>query len=93
MESASTALWSIQPQDVLPPKRAPVKDPPFCLDGKTEDHILPKFPAARSNDSPTRWWRVCLKTNKVVNLGGIFESVVLLYFLGNVIPGTTLSVY
>jgi hypothetical protein len=68
-----------------------MKDAPFLLDGKTKDHVLLKFPAARSNSSPTGRCRVCLETKKLVKLGGIVKSVVLLYFLGNVIPGTTLT--
>jgi hypothetical protein len=59
-ESASTAS-SMQPPYILPPKRAPAIDPPFRLDGKTKDHVLMKFPAARSDSSQIRRCSVCLK--------------------------------
>jgi hypothetical protein len=58
METASPGSSSMQPPDVLPPKRAPAKDPPFQLDGKTRDHVLLKFPAARSDSSQTKRCRV-----------------------------------
>jgi hypothetical protein len=63
IESASTASSSMQPPDILPPKRAPAKDPPFRLDGNTKDDVLPKFPAVRSDNSPTRRCRVYLTKN------------------------------
>jgi hypothetical protein len=80
----------VQPPDVLPPKRPLTKDPPFWLDDKRKDCLL-KFPAVRSDSSPIRRCRICLKTKKVVKLDGIVESMVFLYILGNVIPDTTLS--
>jgi hypothetical protein len=49
MESASTAS-SMQPPDILPPKLVPT----FRLDAKTKNHVLLKFPATRSDSSPTR---------------------------------------
>jgi hypothetical protein len=42
MESAS-AVSSVQLPDVLPRKRSPAKGPPFLLDDKTRDHVLPNF--------------------------------------------------
>jgi hypothetical protein len=45
METASTGSSPMQPPDILPPKRAPAKDPHFQLYGKTEDRVLLKFPA------------------------------------------------
>jgi hypothetical protein len=84
-------IISVQPPDISPPKRAPAKDPPFRLDGKTKDHVLTKFPAVKSDSSPTRRCSVCLKKKEIVKLGGIVQSVAFLYILGNVIPGTTLS--
>jgi hypothetical protein len=77
MELAATVSLMQLPV-FLPPKRAPAKDPPFQLDGKTKDHVLLKFPAARSDSFPTRRY-VCLKNKKLVKLGGIVESMVFLY--------------
>jgi hypothetical protein len=58
MESASTASSSMQPPDVSLTKRAPTKDPPFQPNGKTKDHVMLQFPAARSDSRPTRRCRV-----------------------------------
>jgi hypothetical protein len=77
----------VQPPDILPPKRAPTKDPPFRPDSKTKAHVLVKFPAVQQEDVDC----VFKKTKKLVKLGGIVKSVVFLYILGNVIRGTTLS--
>jgi hypothetical protein len=63
-ESASTASSSMKPPDVLPPKIVPHKTPPFRLDSKTKDHVLLKFPAARSDSKPTRRCSVCLIKQK-----------------------------
>jgi hypothetical protein len=91
MEPVSTASSSVQPPDVVPPKRALTKDPLFQLDGKTKDCVLLKFSTVRSVSSAIRRCRMCLKNKKVVKQGGIVESMVFFYNLGNVIPGTTLS--
>jgi hypothetical protein len=53
METASTALSSMQRPEVLPPHRAPARDPPFLQDGKTKGRVLLTFPAARSENNPT----------------------------------------
>jgi hypothetical protein len=49
METASIGSSSMQAPDVLQRKRAPAKDPPFQVDGKTKDHVSLKLPAARTD--------------------------------------------
>lgn len=50
---------------VTPPRRAPAKDPPYRLDGKRKEHVLLHFPATKSDRTPTRRCRVCMKNSKV----------------------------
>jgi hypothetical protein len=66
------------------------KESSMWLDVKTKDHVLQKFPAARSDSFSTRRCSVCVK-KKLMKLGGIVESVVFLCILGNAVPGATLS--
>ncbi|XP_069692449.1 modifier of mdg4-like isoform X14 [Periplaneta americana] len=46
------------------PKRAPVKDPLFRLDGPLSRHVLVRLPPTRNDRTPTRNCRVCIRSKK-----------------------------